>query len=213
MVQQNVKPTRMELLKLKKKIVLAQKGHKLLKEKRDALFNEFFQNIKSSKQLRSELEQGLEGTYEKYSFAKAQLGSLALASFAEQSSFNSSLELDVGEKNIMGVRVPRISSKKVKREFNERGYGLLDSSAAVDEAAEGFELALEKVIALSEIESTIMRLAFEIDKTKRKVNALEYNIIPSMKKTQKYIRFRLEEMEREKFFTLKKIKKKLQKKN
>jgi V/A-type H+-transporting ATPase subunit D len=209
MALQNIKPTRMELLKLKRRIKLAEKGHKLLKEKRDALFNEFFSGLKIAQQVRAELKKELTEAARNYAVSQANLGGLAMQSFALDSARNSILELDLGERNVMGVRVPTFETTKVKRSLNERGYSLIDSSANVDEAARSFEESLEKTVKLAEQENALMRLGFEIEKTKRKVNALEYNIIPAMQKTKRYIRFRLEERERENFFVLKKVKKKM----
>lgn len=95
---------------------------------------------------------------------------------------------------------------KLARRVTERGYGFVDSSAAVDRSASSFEVALEKLIKLAELEEAVRNLAGEVEKTKRRVNALEYILIPRLKATRKYIRMRLEEMERENFVRLKKIK-------
>ena len=107
----------------------------------------------------------------------------------------------------MGVHVPALELKDgLARKVTERGYGLTDSSAAVDRSAKSFEEALEKILKLAELEEAVRNLAGEVEKTKRRVNALEYIMIPSLKATRKYIRMRLEEMERENFGRLKKIK-------
>ncbi len=202
----NVKPTRMELLKTRRRIELAEKGHKLLKEKRDALFNEFFREINNSKKMRLETETELEKAFNSLVLAQAQLGTLNIKSFAFDASKSSLVSLETGERNIMGARVPTLSVTGVKRALLERGYSVVESSALVDEATSFFESALEKIVALAEKEALLERLSFEINQTKRKVNSLEKVTIPRLEATSKYIEQRLEERERETFFTLKKVK-------
>ena len=206
----DAKPTRMELLNIKKRIGLAKKGHKLLKDKRDALFNEFFQAINVARQLRKDVDGQLAEAYRALALAYADVGTLKLSEFAGVSSEHSELSFESGEKNIMGVKSATIGGVSVKRSFDARGYSVLDSTAAVDDAARQFEEALEKILKLAESETLIVRLGNEIEKTKRKVNSLEYNVIPALDKARKYIAFRLEEMERDKFFVLKKVKKKIE---
>ncbi|HLC36471.1 MAG TPA: V-type ATP synthase subunit D [archaeon] len=205
----NVKPTRMELLNLKKKISLAKKGHKLLKEKRDALFNEFFTTLNRAKELRKSVESNLSEAYNSLAVTEAQLGISKVKEFAVTSSDNASLSLAITQRNIMGVKVPSIEASNLQRNLLQRGYSLIQSSASLDDTSKLFEKNLNEVIKLAEMESVLENLAIEIEKTKRKVNALEYIIIPRLIKARKYIAFRLEEMEREKFFVLKKVKKKI----
>jgi len=202
----NVKPTRMELLKTRRRIELAKKGHKLLKEKRDALFNEFFREINNSKKMRLETETELEKAFNSLALAQAQLGTLNIESFAFDASTSSLASLETSERNIMGARVPILSISGVRRALSERGYSVVESSALVDEATSFFESALEKIVALAEKEALLERLSFEINQTKRKVNSLEKVTIPRLEGTSKYIEQRLEERERETFFTLKKVK-------
>jgi len=206
----NVKPTRMELLKIRRKIDLAKKGHKLLKEKRDALFNEFFKELNSTKKMRSETEGELEKAFGSLALAQAQLGTLNIDSFAFDSSMGSAIELEIDERNIMGAHVPMVKATGIKRNLIERGYSVMDSSSLIDESAALFESALERTVALAEKEALLERLSFEINRTKRKVNSLEKVTIPRLKETKKYIRQRLEERERETFFMLKKVKKKIE---
>ena len=207
---QQIKPTRMELLKLRRRVSLAQKGHHLLKEKRDALFSEFYGLLKKARELRSDVENTLERAYFMLAMANAQFSSLKVSEFAiASSSRNSRAKIDISKKNIMGAHVPLLDAQKIKRSVLERGYSLVGSGCAVDEAADNFEEALEKIVKLAEMEATLERLAFEINKTKRKVNSLEKVVIPRMKSLQHYIEFRLEEREREGIFMLKKMKKRL----
>ena len=111
-------------------------------------------------------------------------------------------------KNIMGVKVPKIEASEIKKAFMERGYGMFNS-VAIDEAAEAYEKLAEKIIIAAEVETSMRKVLNEIEKTKRRVNALEYVVIPQMEKVKDFIRLRLEEMERENIFRLKRIKKRI----
>ena len=114
--------------------------------------------------------------------------------------------MEFASRSVMGVSVPMIEFSPLVRRATERGYSIHDSSAALDDAARCFEEALEKILRLAEVEEAVRHLASEVEKTKRRVNALKYIMIPRLKATRKYIEMRLEEMERENFTRLKKIK-------
>ncbi|NOZ77392.1 MAG: V-type ATP synthase subunit D, partial [Euryarchaeota archaeon] len=197
-------PTRMELLKLKSKGKLAVKGHKLLKEKRDALIMEFFRILDEAKGAREKAEEELKDGFRALILAQATLGPIKVAEVAGAS--RPSEELEAVFTNIMGVRVPVLRMEGTARKFTERGYGITDTSSKLDEAAARFEAALAAVVHLAEVEKSITLLAKDIESTKRRVNALENIIIPRLQKTIKYITLRLDEMERENFFKLKRIK-------
>jgi V/A-type H+/Na+-transporting ATPase subunit D len=200
----NVKPTRSELLQIKKKIALANSGYKLLKKKRDGLIMEFFNVLKKARNIRQELTAEYSLALNKINIARAIDSDMQIKSAAMSIKQQPLIELDT--KNIMGVRVPSITSGEVKKSIFERGYGILSATSKIDEAAESYEAVVEKIIAAAEIEITLKRLLREIERTKRKVNALERLTIPRLHKDAAYIRLRLEEMERENFSRLKMLK-------
>jgi len=202
---EGVNPTRMELLKLKNRRKLAIKGHGLLKEKRNSLIMEFFNILDQVKGLRENVEKKLEQSFADLILAKTMMGDFAVKMAAM--SVKGSLDISVDTRNIMGVTVPVIEYEDVKKSMTQRGYGLVDTSAKLDESSRGFEEVIKLIIDLSEIEMTVKLLAGEIESTKRRVNALEHIIIPKLQNTVRYIEMRLEDMERENFVRLKMIKK------
>ena len=201
----NVKPTRSELLQVKKKIALADSGYKLLKKKRDGLILEFFNILKKARNIRQELTEEYNSALNKINVARAIDSDLQIKSAAMSIKQQPLVELET--KNIMGVKIPSIVSGEVKKSLFERGYGVLSATSKIDEAATAYESVVEKIIAAAEFEITLKRLLKEIEKTKRKVNALEQLTIPRLNAEASYIRFRLEEMERENFSRLKMLKK------
>ncbi|MDD5317341.1 MAG: V-type ATP synthase subunit D [Candidatus ainarchaeum sp.] len=209
-MEETVKPTRMELMTTKNKMKLAVQGHRLLKQKRDVLVLEFFQILEKARDLRGELDQKAARAYQDLAVAEAYHGVLEVENAAMAVSRASNVEISV--KNIMGVKVPDIKGGYSSRAAFERGYGITGTSAKIDEAAGSFEETLATVIALAKTENALIKLLREIEKTKRRVNALEYVVMPRLRRQSKYISMRLDEMERETFFTLKTIKKKLARK-
>jgi V/A-type H+-transporting ATPase subunit D len=201
---QDVKPTRSELIELKRKIKLSESGHKLLKMKRDGLILEFFEILKKAKTVRAELDEQFVVSQEKINVAKSVEGIVTVKSTAF--SFKDTPRLEVESKNVMGVVVPKIESSSIKKDINERGYGIIGTSSRIDEAAEAYENLVDKIILAAEIETTIKKLLEDIEKTKRRVNALEFKVIPELSEARDFIILRLDEMERENTFRLKRIK-------
>jgi V/A-type H+-transporting ATPase subunit D len=201
---QDVKPTRSELIELKRKIKLSESGHKLLKMKRDGLILEFFEILEKAKTVRSELDAQFAIASQKINIAKAVEGVMTVKSTAF--SFKDAPILEVHSKNVMGVVVPKIESSSVRKDLNDRGYGIIGTSSRIDEAVDSYESLVEKIIEAAEIETTIKKLLDEIEKTKRRVNALEFKVIPELIEARNFIMLRLDEMEREETFRLKRIK-------
>jgi len=203
-VKDNIKPTRSELLELKKRIALSQSGHKLLKMKRDGLIMEFFEIMDKAKNARAELMKSYEVATQKIAIARAVEGNMAVTSAAF--SLKEQPEINLESKNVMGVVVPKIESSGIQKPLQERGYGIIGTTSRIDEASEAYEKLVEQIIISAEIESAMKKLLEDIEKTKRRVNALEFKVIPELKEAEQFIKLRLEEMERENTFRLKKIK-------
>jgi len=201
---EGISPTRMELLKLGRRIKLAEKGHKLLKEKRDALVSEFLDVVQRVHESRDSTNEKLAEAFKDLLMAQAVMGPDAVWQISQVTG--QEIKVDVDTMNIMGVKVPMITTEDVKRSMIDRGYGFADTSSKVDDAARNFEEAIGEVIKLAEVQQSVQSLASEVIKTKRRVNALEYIVIPRLKATAIHIRMRLAEMERENFTRLKKIK-------
>jgi V/A-type H+/Na+-transporting ATPase subunit D len=203
---QDIKPTRSELQKLKQRIKLANSGYNLLKKKRDGLIMDFFEVLKEAKTLRQDMTNEYINAFNKINVARVLETDQKLKSIAMAVKEKPRIALDT--KNIMGVVVPKIESKHKTKHFLERGYGTSDSSATIDESAEAYEKVVEKVIKAAEVETALKKLLVEIEKTKRRVNALEFSVIPKLEKVKAFITMRLEEMERESTFRMKRIKQK-----
>ena len=202
----DIKPTRSELINLKRRIKQTSTGYNLLKMKRDGLFHEFRTLLSEM----IEAREGLVGTYrdalQAINLASSIEGGLAVKSAAIASS--KLPEVQVSKRNIMGVVVPKVEGQNLKLSVEDRGLGMVGGSPYIDEAADAYSLLVEKVVKAAEMEATLKRLLEEIEATKRRVNALEFKVIPEMKEAQTFIQLRLEEMEREETFRLKRFKNK-----
>ncbi len=204
MALRDIKPTRSELINLKRRIVLSERGYKILKMKRDGLIIEFFKVLEKAKDSQSGLQKKYERATQMMAFANTVEGAIGVKSAAF--SVQEVPDITLASKNIMGVVVPEIESSKVKKSLVDRGYGLLGTTSAIDEAAAAYEDLVEAIIESAEIETTMKKLLDEIESTKRRVNALEFKVIPELTEARDFIKMRLDEMEREELFRLKKIK-------
>jgi V/A-type H+/Na+-transporting ATPase subunit D len=204
MALRDVKPTRSELISLKRRIALSERGYKILKMKRDGLIIEFFKVLAAAKDSRGDLLKKFEHAGEMMAMANTVEGTIGVksAAFAVQEV----PDITLSSKNIMGVVVPEIESTSVKKTLVERGYGLLGTTSLIDETAGAYEDLVEAIIESAEIETTMKKLLDEIESTKRRVNALEFKVIPELTEARDFIKMRLDEMGREELFRLKKIK-------
>jgi len=199
------KPTRMELLRTKRKIKLAEKGHKLLKEKQDVLILEFFNTIKEIKTLRIHLSDKLGKAQQALYNAIAYEGTLDVQRLSIGLATGSSLTFT--KRKIMGVEVPQLD----KMDINYQWPGYFEQSIELDSAIVKYRDIFPEFLKLAEKQLILKKLAFEIQKTKRRVNALEYLTLPRLYEIKKKVSFHLEELERENFSRLKVIKRQKEK--
>ena len=204
MVIQDYKPTRSQLILVRKTRATAERGHRLLKLKRDALIVEFFKVMERARSVRSNIVDKYRVAQERMAVASAVEGLSGVKSASLALLETPTLELST--RNVMGINVPSIEAKSVRKTIAQRGYGVIETSPRIDEAAEAYEDLVENIIRAAEIETTMRRLIEEIEKVKRRVNALENRVIPDLQDTERFIRFRLEEMERDNFLRLKRFK-------
>ncbi len=191
----------MELLKLKRRLVIARRGHKLLKDKFDELMKRFLLVVRESRVLRRQIEEELFEAHQLFALARSEVSTNELE---EALSFpKASLELMVKKVNLMSVLVPEF---EIKREGWFDCYGFAATPTLFDESLKKFEKLLPKMVALAEKERAVMMLADEIEKTRRRVNALEYVLIPQLEETIRYITMKLDEFERANLTRLMKIK-------
>ena len=202
----DIKPTRSELIKLKARIKQTKNGYKLLKMKRDALYHEFRTLLSEMIKAKRDLTDAYRLAKTRIDLANAIEGGLAVRAAAIANSAHP--EVEVERRNIMGVVVPSVTGSNLKSTFSERGIGFIGSSPYIDEASDSFSELIEKIVKASEMEATLKRLLAEIEATKRRVNALEFKVIPELEEAKVFIQLRLEEMEREETFRLKRFKNK-----
>ena len=202
----DITPTRSELINLKRRIKQTKNGYKLLKMKRDGLFHEFRTLLSDMIKAKKELTESYILAKSRIDLANAIEGGLKVRSAAIANS--ASPEVEVERRNIMGVVVPSVSGTNLKQSFGERSIGFTGSSPYIDEAADSFGNLIERMVKAAEMEATLKRLLAEIEATKRRVNALEFKVIPELEEARVFIQLRLEEMEREETFRLKRFKNK-----
>jgi V/A-type H+-transporting ATPase subunit D len=194
-------PNRMELLKLRRRLGIARRGHKLLKDKFDELMKPFLAMIKEVRDLRLAVESELCAAHQVFALARSEVSTKEI----EESLLypKASADVEVIRENLVSVRVPRFG---LMTEGPYDSYGLGLTPSALDEALARFSDVLPKMVLLAQEENTIKLLASEIEKTRRRVNALEYVLIPQLEETIRYITIRLDEFERANLTRLMKIK-------
>ncbi len=196
-----VNPNRMELLRLRRRLAIAKRGHKLLKDKQDALIKQFISLVRENRKLREELEKEIQKAYVNFLGARAAMSSRSLEEALLLPGVKTYLK--VSRINMMSVFVPKFD---FKQEGSPVNYGFWQTSGELDIALYNFVNLLPKLIKLAEIEKAVVLLADEIERTRRRVNALEYVMIPQLEETISYITMKLDEMERATLTRLMKIK-------
>ena len=199
----------MALSELKKRLVTAKRGHKLLKDKQDELMRQFINLIKENKKLRVEVEKELSDSFKSFLLASATMSPLFLESAISFPKEKIAVEMKL--KNIMSVNVPEMKFVKEEVEGGIFPYGFVQTSAELDDTVIKLQKVLDNLLSLAEIEKSCQLMADEIEKTRRRVNALEYSTIPNLEETVKDIRMKLDENERATITRLMKVKQMLQK--
>lgn len=195
-------PNRMQLLRLKRRLVLAKRGHKLLKDKQEELMRRFLGMVHEARALRSDAETELASAYRSFISARLEMdGSAMDAALAFSRRI---VDLKADREQVMNLKVPRFTVEFP--EDAELGYGYLDTTGELDTALELYAEVLPKLMRLAEMEKAVQLLAAELEKTRRRVNALEHILVPSLEETIKYISDYLSEMERATATRLMKVK-------
>ena len=201
----DITPTRSVLLDLKRRIKLSQSGYKIMKMKRDGLIIEFFEVMEKARKMRAGVTSDFEIAMNKITIARVVDGDIAVKSAAY--ALNVDPQVTLGSKSIMGMMVPKVEATgTLHTDIVNKGYGVITTSPYIEEAAQAFEKLLITLVRAAEIETTMKKLLDEIEKTKRRVNALEFKVIPELKESERFVKFRLEEMERENTTRLKHLK-------
>ncbi|MEK6965594.1 MAG: V-type ATP synthase subunit D [Thermoproteota archaeon] len=200
----DIRPTRLEYIRAKRRIRIAQKGLKLLKLKRQALILEFFNISKTSARLRGELQSELIKGYQSIRMAEMLDGEMRLEN--EAMKIPHLKKLQILPKNVMGVRIPKLEGGNREQAITEY---LLELPTSISEAIKTFQELHKIVLDVAEKETTLRKLLYEIEKTKRKANAIENIFIPNLGAAVKFIMFRLDEIERDTFTMLKTVKRKM----
>ncbi|MBE5040119.1 V-type ATP synthase subunit D [Ructibacterium gallinarum] len=205
MATTQVNPTRMELTRLKRKLVTALKGHKLLKDKRDELMRQFLDMVRENMTLRQQVEEGIRAANQNFVLASAVMNEPALqtALMAPKQS----VTLDIAYKNVMSVEIPQFSyHTRTSNPHDIYSYGYGFTSADLDDAVKSLAEIFPQMLELAEKEKACQMMAAEIEKTRRRVNALEHVMIPDYQEKIKYITMKLDENERSTQIRLMKVK-------
>lgn len=205
MARLNVNPTRMELTNLKRKLTTARRGHKLLKDKQDELMRRFLDLVRENKELRRKVEEGIEESNRHMALARSVMSDSALNVALMMPS--QKMSLDVSEKNVMSVMLPVFDTKlKTADENDIYSYGFAFTSSDLDAAVKSLSDIMPYMLRLAEVEKSCQLMSAEIEKTRRRVNALEHVMIPQYEETIKYITMKLDENERSSTIRLMKVK-------
>lgn len=212
MAKLNVNPTRMELSRLKIRLKTAVRGHKLLKDKQDELMRQFIDMIKKNKKLRERVEGMLQNSFKDFLLSRGVMSDEMLENAIAYPK--EKIGVEVKKKNIMSVNVPQMTF--VKENEGNQGmiypYGYAQTSADLDDAIDGLSSVMDNLLELAEVEKACQLMADEVEKTRRRVNALEYMTIPQLKETIRFIQMKLDENERGSITRLMKVKDMMSKK-
>lgn len=205
MASTQVNPTRMELTRQKKKLMTAVRGHKLLKDKRDELMRQYLELVRENMRLRLEMEKGIEHANKNFVTARASMSEEALN--VAMMMPKQEVTLEVGKKNVMSVDIPVFSSETRSADAGDiYAYGFAYTSSDLDDAVHSLAEVFPQMLKLAEVEKACQLMAAEIEKTRRRVNALEHVIIPEAQANIKYITMKLDENERSTQIRLMKVK-------
>jgi V-type ATPase, D subunit len=212
MAKLNVNPTRMELSRLKIRLKTAVRGHKLLKDKQDELMRQFIDMIKKNKKLRERVEGMLQNSFKDFLLSRGVMSDEMLENAIAYPK--EKIGVEVKKKNIMSVNVPQMTF--VRENEGNQGmiypYGYAQTSADLDDAIDGLSSVMDNLLELAEVEKACQLMADEVEKTRRRVNALEYMTIPQLKETIRFIQMKLDENERGSITRLMKVKDMMSKK-
>ena len=196
MAKLNVNPTRMELSRLKIRLKTAVRGHKLLKDKQDELMRQFIDMIKKNKKLREKVEEMLQNSFKDFLLSRGVMSDEMLENAIAYPK--EKIGVEVKKKNIMSVNVPQMTF--VRENEGNQGmiypYGYAQTSADLDDAIDGLNSVMDNLLELAEVEKACQLMADEVEKTRRRVNALEYMTIPQLQETIRFIQMKLDENER-----------------
>lgn len=204
MAEIKVNPTRMELKKLKNRLATSRRGHKLLKDKRDELMKQFLDLVREAKELRAKLSEQFADVDEKFAAAAAESENEMLTEALMLPAATGEIEIE--EKNIMSVTVPVFTYKRNSQSDSSIAYGTVFTSGELDAAAKCIAETADELVHLAELEKSALILCDEIEKTRRRVNALEYIMIPQLERAIKTITMKLDENERVNITRLMKVK-------
>ena len=205
MARLNVNPTRMELSRLKTRLKTAKSGHKLLKDKQDELMRQFIILVKQNRKLRVEVEGKLQDSFKDFLLARGVMSDEMLENAIAYSE--DKLSVNIETKNVMSVIVPTMTfNRDMENAEVSYPYGYAQTSADLDDAVDGLNRVMKDLLELAEIEKACQLMADEVEKTRRRVNALEYMTIPQLEETIRYIQMKLDENERSSITRLMKVK-------